>query len=274
MHDREGMPIPAAGVAESHMKIDQSYCSSSKTVEDRTTAIAISVMFHLLLFAILFMTPPVKNISGSPIIFVTFRDDALLTARSGGSTMSAAGQTELSPARRKEMFSAIPEPPDDQHRSGSSEEGGTVQIREAIATEDHESVKDHMNPGSDAGLTKNDEPSGPAKFGMGGGMAPGGNTVSPAETRFGDRGAPAFVYQEIPVYPALARRLGMEGRVLLKLLIDANGKLLNVEVIESAGYGFTEASIEAVKKSTYAPGVRDGVKVATLALLPVRFRLQ
>lgn len=110
--------------------------------------------------------------------------------------------------------------------------------------------------------------------GMGDGKTTEGNTVSPAETRFGDRGAPAFVYQEIPVYPALARRLGMEGRVLLKLLIDADGKLLNVEVIESAGYGFTEASIEAVKKSTYAPGVRDGVKVATLALLPVRFRLQ
>lgn len=66
----------------------------------------------------------------------------------------------------------------------------------------------------------------------------------------------------------------MEGRVVLKLLIDANGELVHIEVVESAGYGFTEASIAAVKKSTYAPGVRNGVKVATRALLPISFRLQ
>lgn len=94
------------------------------------------------------------------------------------------------------------------------------------------------------------------------------------ESQFGDKGAPSFIYQEIPVYPALARRLGKEGRVILKLLIDADGKLQNVEIVEAAGYGFTEASLAAVKKSRYAPGYRDGVKVATCALLPVSFHLQ
>jgi protein TonB len=72
----------------------------------------------------------------------------------------------------------------------------------------------------------------------------------------------------------LARKLEKEGKVMLKLLIDANGKLQNIEVVQPGGFGFTEAAIEAVKKSTYAPGYRNGERVLTKALLPVRFQLQ
>jgi periplasmic protein TonB len=87
-------------------------------------------------------------------------------------------------------------------------------------------------------------------------------------------GAPVFIHREMPVYPVLARRLGKEGKVILKLLIDRNGKMQNVEVVEHAGFGFTEAAVAAVKKSTYAPASRNGENVTTRALLPVRFRLQ
>ena len=62
--------------------------------------------------------------------------------------------------------------------------------------------------------------------------------------------------------------------MILKLLIDMNGRLQNVEVVEPAGFGFTEAAVAAVKNSTYAPANRNGEKVTTTALLPVRFYLQ
>lgn len=101
-----------------------------------------------------------------------------------------------------------------------------------------------------------------------------GPSETSADARFGGQGAPSFIHQEMPVYPPLARRLGKEGRVLLKLLIDADGKLRQVEVVEAAGYGFTEASLDAVKRSTYAPGFQNGAKVAMRVLLPVSFRLQ
>jgi len=94
------------------------------------------------------------------------------------------------------------------------------------------------------------------------------------ESRFGEKWSPSFIYKARPVYPALARRMGKEGKVILKLFIDTNGKLQQIEVIDYAGYGFTEAAIEAVKKSTYAPGYRNGERVAMKALLPVRFQLQ
>lgn len=95
-----------------------------------------------------------------------------------------------------------------------------------------------------------------------------------SETRFGEAGAPAFIHREMPVYPVMARRLGKEGKVVLKLLIDKYGRLQDVEVIEHAGFGFAEAAIKAVKNSTYAPASRNGVNVMAKALLPVSFRLQ
>lgn len=94
------------------------------------------------------------------------------------------------------------------------------------------------------------------------------------DVEFGSQNAPAFLHREVPVYPLVARRLGKEGNVLLRLTIDEKGNLLNVEVLESAGYGFTEAAIEAVKKSTFLPAKIDGKAVMSKALLPVKFRLR
>jgi protein TonB len=102
----------------------------------------------------------------------------------------------------------------------------------------------------------------------------GNDTGTPVETIFGASVAPAFLHKEIPVYPMMARKLNQEGRVLLKLTIDEKGNLLNVEVIEKADYGFTEAAVEAVKKSTFLPAKKDGKSIASRALLPIRFRLE
>jgi TonB family protein len=90
---------------------------------------------------------------------------------------------------------------------------------------------------------------------------------------FGSASGPNFLRREVPVYPFMARRMNKEGKVLLKLTIDEKGKLMNVEVIEAAGFGFTEAALEAVRKSTYRPAIKNGSAVLSLALLPVRFQL-
>lgn len=94
------------------------------------------------------------------------------------------------------------------------------------------------------------------------------------ETGFGMSGAPAFIHQVIPVYPPLARRLGKEGRVVLRLFIDHHGKLQDIEVLEADGFGFREAAIDAVRLSTFRPASRNGEAVSARAILPVRFRLK
>ena len=100
------------------------------------------------------------------------------------------------------------------------------------------------------------------------------NTPLIVETTFGSRNAPAFIHRETPLYPPVARRLGKEGKVVLKLMIDSNGRLREIEVLEDAAYGFTEAAVEAVKRSTYAPALQNGVKAAARAILPIRFHLE
>jgi|WetSurMetagenome_2_1015567.scaffolds.fasta_scaffold00246_25 periplasmic protein TonB len=90
---------------------------------------------------------------------------------------------------------------------------------------------------------------------------------------FGSVKGPNFLRHVKPEYPFVAKRMNKEGRVILKLTIDERGRLLNVEVVEAAGFGFTEAAVEAVMKSTYRPAVIHGRAILSRAVLPVRFRL-
>ncbi len=103
--------------------------------------------------------------------------------------------------------------------------------------------------------------------------APSGST-GVIETEFGSSGAPAFLKRQMPVYPVMAKKLGKQGKVVLRLFINEKGKLLNVEVVEPAGYGFTESALEAVKMSSFSPARENGVSVASKALLTIRFVLK
>ncbi|MEN6326716.1 MAG: TonB family protein, partial [Syntrophomonas sp.] len=93
------------------------------------------------------------------------------------------------------------------------------------------------------------------------------------DTTFGEGNAPRFLHRELPTYPHRARRLGREGKVVLKLFIDPRGRLLDVTVIEAAAYGFTEAAVDAVKKSTFMPAHMNGQNVASRAIINIRFHL-
>lgn len=98
--------------------------------------------------------------------------------------------------------------------------------------------------------------------------------AEPKDVEFGSAEGPRFNHREMPVYPLLARRLGKEGRVLLRLTIDERGRLLNLEVLEGAGHGFTESAVEAVKKSSFVPAKREGKAIPSRALLPIKFTLR
>ena len=57
-----------------------------------------------------------------------------------------------------------------------------------------------------------------------------------------------------PEYPKVALRRGFEGLLILKLLIDRSGEVINVKVIKSTGYKILDkAGIESAKNSKYLP---------------------
>lgn len=95
-----------------------------------------------------------------------------------------------------------------------------------------------------------------------------------AELLLGNSGAPSFLHRVEPVYPFVARRIGKEAEVTLRLSIDGSGKLERVKIVRDAGYGFSKAAIAAVESSSYRPATRNGVAVASSALITIRFVLQ
>ncbi|KAA0894060.1 energy transducer TonB [Oryzomonas rubra] len=109
------------------------------------------------------------------------------------------------------------------------------------------------------------------------GGAPTGPTgQEPAPGRvmaLGDAGAPRFIHREAPLYPLIARRLGKEGRVVVRLSLDAQGRLQGIDTVEANGFGFAEAASAAIRKSSFAPAVKNGRGVSSQVLVPVRFVL-
>ena len=76
-----------------------------------------------------------------------------------------------------------------------------------------------------------------------------------------------------PVYTEEARRLHLEGDVVLKVNFQANGKLAVLGVAQGLGHGLDEAAIDAAKKIEFNPARRDGQPVDHTATLRVVFRL-
>lgn len=91
---------------------------------------------------------------------------------------------------------------------------------------------------------------------------------------FGGSGGPGFAKRVLPRYPRLAREMGREGTVTLRLAIDEHGELQEAEILEGAGYGFDEEALRAIRASSFRPAVRNGQPVASWALLPIRFVLR
>ncbi|WP_084503040.1 energy transducer TonB [Desulfatirhabdium butyrativorans] len=101
-----------------------------------------------------------------------------------------------------------------------------------------------------------------------------GNGQGPIISTFGSAEGPKFMRQIMPHYPRMAKLEGLEGTVVLLLMLDKNGRIVDIEVISGAGHGFDEAAIEAVRDSTFSPAQKNGIPVACKALFPVRFKLR
>ena len=86
---------------------------------------------------------------------------------------------------------------------------------------------------------------------------------------------PLYKQNTAPPYPRRARRLGYEGIVLLKVLIDENGRVDNLTVLESSGHATLDrAAVSAVKNWLFEPGTEGGLKKKMWVKIPIRFDLE
>lgn len=86
--------------------------------------------------------------------------------------------------------------------------------------------------------------------------------------------SPDFSGNPPPTYPAEAIRGRLEGLVLLRLHITADGQMDRVEIAKSSGHTVLDrAAAEAVSRWHARPAKRRGQPVGSVEILPIRFRL-
>jgi len=84
---------------------------------------------------------------------------------------------------------------------------------------------------------------------------------------------PEFLHREPAVYPEIAKKIGLQGRVTVEVTVDAQGKPIQAKIVKSASDVFNEAAIEAVMKYTFKPAMMSTGPVTAKIYIPIDFRL-
>jgi len=84
---------------------------------------------------------------------------------------------------------------------------------------------------------------------------------------------PKLMTRVTPVYPAEAKKAGIEGTVILGATIDGEGKVTDVKVLESIP-GLDQAAVDALKQWVYAPVWLNNQPVIYTFTVAVKFSLK
>jgi protein TonB len=70
--------------------------------------------------------------------------------------------------------------------------------------------------------------------------------------------------------------MGREGRVVVRVLVDENGRVVDAvaEQGDRSNVGFGAAALEAARKASFRPALKEGVPARMWLELPVDFRLK
>ncbi len=78
-----------------------------------------------------------------------------------------------------------------------------------------------------------------------------------------------------PPYPPLSKRLGEQGKVIVRAFIEVNGTASKAEIRTSSGYErLDQTALQTVLKWRYIPGKRAGVPEAMWFNIPINFVLE
>jgi protein TonB len=84
-----------------------------------------------------------------------------------------------------------------------------------------------------------------------------------------------YLHNPAPVYPRLARKLGEQGRVILRVLVTAGGTADEVQIQTTSGHArLDDAARDTVRAWKFLPARRGDRAVAAWVLIPISFRLE
>ena len=76
-------------------------------------------------------------------------------------------------------------------------------------------------------------------------------------------------------YPPIARKAGIEGRVIIKVLISKHGQILDTLILQSIGHAPSDqAAVEAAMQVKWKSALYQGKTVKAWVVFPVLFKLK
>jgi protein TonB len=85
----------------------------------------------------------------------------------------------------------------------------------------------------------------------------------------------AYLHNPVPVYPAISRRLGEQGRVLVRVLIGVDGTPQKAEVQSGSGYDrLDRVALQTVMGWRFVPGRRGDTPEAMWVSVPIQFQME
>ncbi len=137
-------------------------------------------------------------------------------------------------------------------------------------------------PGKQGG--QDGSPLGTIESGEGEGSGGNGNSVAAGSGSGGSGagvglggfgfGMARYAYNPKPKYPEAARREGWEGTVLLRVLVDQDGKSKSIKVGRTSGFeSLDRAAVETVKSWRFHPAHYGDKRVESWVRIPIVFSL-
>jgi TonB family protein len=83
-----------------------------------------------------------------------------------------------------------------------------------------------------------------------------------------------YAIQSKIIYPEIANRAGIEGKIFVQAFIDETGVVTDAKIIRGIGSGCDEAALEAVKQTKFTPAKQKGTPVKVQVTIPIVFKLQ
>lgn len=76
-----------------------------------------------------------------------------------------------------------------------------------------------------------------------------------------------------PAYTAEARRLNIQGEVLLEVVFEASGQSRVLRLIRGLGHGLDETAMDAARHIQFRPALREGAPIDSSAVVHINFQL-
>ena len=84
---------------------------------------------------------------------------------------------------------------------------------------------------------------------------------------------PIIIKKVEPVYPELAKKAGLEGKVWVKVWVDTDGCAKQVDILKSDSDVFNQACIDAAKQFLFTPAYFRNKPVGVWVSVPFKFKL-